>query len=88
VKRLWLATASMGLLLVVACGARPAPAPVPAGPYILPNAASEYCLAEGYQFEVLAQEGDTTGYCIFPDDTRCELWAFYEGQCTPTPAPA
>ncbi|MGD8465336.1 MAG: DUF333 domain-containing protein [Anaerolineae bacterium] len=87
-KRLWIAAASVGLLLAVACGARPTPAPVPTGPYTLPNAASEYCLEQGYQFEIVAWDGSTTGYCFSPGGVRCELWAFYEGECTLESAPA
>ncbi|MBN1138650.1 MAG: DUF333 domain-containing protein, partial [Anaerolineae bacterium] len=29
-----------------------------------------------------------TGYCVFPDGTECEEWAFQRGECMPgTPKP-
>jgi putative hemolysin len=75
-------------LVIAACGAVPTPAPTPDSPYSLPNEASEHCLAQGYQLEMYAQRNEAVGYCLFPDGTRCELWAFYRGECEPgTPEP-
>ena len=27
------------------------------------------------------EEGGTVGYCLFPDDSECEEWAFFRGEC-------
>jgi putative hemolysin len=54
----------------------------------LPNPASAYCEEQGYTLELRTDAGGVTGYCIFPDGTECEEWAFYRGECAPgTPKP-
>jgi putative hemolysin len=48
----------------------------------LANPASEYCIEEGGTIEIrTAEDGSQTGYCIFPDGTECEEWAFFRGEC-------
>jgi putative hemolysin len=47
----------------------------------LPNPASEYCEGQGYTLEMRGGYGGQTGYCIFPDDSECEEWAFLRGEC-------
>ena len=57
-------------------------------PLGLPNPASQYCLDQGYELEMRTDARGTAGYCMFPDGTECEEWAFYRGECAPgTPAP-
>ena len=41
--------------------------------YAVPNPAPFYCREMGY-----VEDG---GDCVFPDGERCELWAFYKGNC-------
>jgi putative hemolysin len=65
----------------------------------MPNPASVYCAAQGYKLETRTDPttGGEVGYCVFPDGSSCEEWAFYRGQCqydpkpkpqpTPTPTP-
>jgi len=54
----------------------------------LPNPASAYCEEQGYTLELRTDAGGVTGYCLFPDGTECEEWAFYRGECAPgTPKP-
>ncbi len=55
----------------------------------LPNPASSFCENQGYKIEIrTAADGSQTGYCIFPDGTECEEWAFFRGECKPgTPGP-
>jgi uncharacterized protein len=76
-------------LVLAACGAEPAPAPTTfESPVGLPNPASQFCLEQGYQWEIRAEAGGEAGYCLFPDGTACEEWAFYRGECAPgTPTP-
>jgi len=57
-------------------------------PLGLPNPASQYCAEQGYELEMRTDASGTAGYCIFPDGTECEEWAFFQGECAPgTPAP-
>jgi len=48
---------------------------------MVPNVATQYCLEEGYQLTVTTDADGTTAHCLFPDSSRCELWAFYHGEC-------
>ena len=57
-------------------------------PVGLPNPASQHCLDQGHELEMRTEANGTAGYCIFPDGTECEEWAFYRGECAPgAPAP-
>jgi putative hemolysin len=74
--------------------------PEPEKPIGMPNPASSYCAAQGYKLEIRTDPttGGEVGYCVFPDGSSCEEWAFYRGDCqyhpkpkpqpTPTPTPA
>jgi putative hemolysin len=52
-------------------------------PLGLPNPASQHCEEQGYTLEMREEAGGTVGYCIFPDGTECEEWAYYRGECEP-----
>ncbi len=81
-------------LLVTACDTVPLPvptavpaaepdAPAKAQPGV-PNPASVYCQEQGGTLEIrTAADGGQTGYCIFPDGSECEEWAFFRGECAP-----
>ena len=57
-------------------------------PVGLPNPASKFCVDQGYKLEQRTDASGTAGYCIFPDGSECEEWAFYRGECAPgTPVP-
>jgi len=48
------------------------------------NPATEYCIEQGYEPEIRTNpDGSQTGYCVFPDGSECEEWAFYRGECQP-----
>ena len=50
----------------------------------LPNPASEYCEENGGTVEIREDDsGGQVGYCIFPDGSECEEWAYYRGECQP-----
>lgn len=50
----------------------------------MPNPASVYCEQQGYQVEIhTAPDGNQAGYCIFPDGSECDEWAFFRGECVP-----
>lgn len=49
----------------------------------LPNPASVYCEEQGGRLEIRSDEsGGQGGFCVFPDGSECEEWAFYRGECT------
>lgn len=51
----------------------------------MPNPASAYCVEQGYTSEIrTAADGSQTGYCIFPDGSECDEWAYFRGECGPT----
>jgi putative hemolysin len=53
----------------------------------LPNPASVYCEQNGNTLEIrTADDGSQNGICIFPDGSTCDEWAYYRGECGPTPA--
>ncbi len=49
----------------------------------IPNPSSVYCHALGYDTETRTnpETGGQVGYCVFPDGSVCEAWAFYRGEC-------
>ncbi|MFQ5812502.1 MAG: META domain-containing protein [Anaerolineae bacterium] len=53
----------------------------------LANPASVYCKERGGRLEIrTADDGGAVGYCIFPDGSECEEWAFFRGECAPASA--
>jgi putative hemolysin len=49
----------------------------------MPNPASVYCEENGGKLEIRTDEetGGQVGYCIFPDGSECEEWAYFRGEC-------
>ena len=48
----------------------------------IPNPADKYCIDMGYDLESESDaDGGQHAVCIFPDDSRCDTWAFLEGRC-------
>lgn len=46
------------------------------------NPASQMCGEYGYITETEKDEmGNETGYCVFPDGTKCEEWGFFRNEC-------
>jgi putative hemolysin len=75
----------IGVLVVTACGGQATETPQPD----MPNPASAFCEEQGYELEIrTAADGSQQGFCLFPDGTECDEWAFYRGECGPgTPKP-
>lgn len=81
-------------LILVGCDVVPQPVPTPlpvlqptAQPS-LPNPASVYCEEQGGRLEIRTDAaGGQTGYCVFPDGSECEEWAFFRGECAPGGVP-
>ncbi len=70
----------------------PTPAPTTAPAIGLPNPASVYCQQQGGKTDIRKTAAGEVGYCVFPDKSECEEWAFFRGECKPgkpaTPAAA
>lgn len=50
----------------------------------MPNPASVYCEEQGYTLEIrTAEDGSQSGFCIFPDGSECDEWAYFRGECQP-----
>lgn len=50
----------------------------------MPNPASAYCVEKGFKSEIRsANDGSQAGYCIFPDGSECDEWAYFRGECGP-----
>ena len=48
------------------------------------NPASVYCIENGEKLEIRQDAtGGQYGVCIFSDDSECEEWKFYRGECNP-----
>jgi putative hemolysin len=79
------------VVVLTACSsARIQPTPTPAAVATdmsqanIPNPASVYCQQQGYTSETrTASDGSQTGYCIFPDRSECDEWAYYRAECGP-----
>jgi putative hemolysin len=52
-------------------------------PIGLPNPASVFCTDQGYELEIRDEAAGQVGYCIFPDGSECEEWAYFRGECEP-----
>lgn len=50
----------------------------------MPNPASKYCEENGGTVDIRTLiDGSQTGFCVFPDGSECDEWAFYRGECKP-----
>lgn len=75
--------------LLAGCGSffRERATPTPELPGMA-NPASVHCQEQGGRVEIrTAADGGQVGYCVFPDGSECEEWAFYRGECAPGQAP-
>jgi putative hemolysin len=76
------------LLLAACAAARVSPA-TEAVPGVtsqpnMPNPAAVYCEQQGYQTEIrTSADGSQVGFCLFPNGSECDQWAFYRGECQP-----
>ena len=49
----------------------------------LANPAAVYCGEQGGEVDIRTTDDGAVGYCVFPDDSECEEWAFFYGKCEP-----
>jgi C1A family cysteine protease/putative hemolysin len=46
------------------------------------NPAAQYCLELGYQIQVVEEaDGAQHSMCVFPDNSECDVWQFFDGSC-------
>jgi len=46
------------------------------------NPASQKCVNDGFKLVIRnADDGGQIGYCIFPDNSECEEWSYFRGEC-------
>jgi uncharacterized protein len=78
------------ILLALLAACRPvAPRPEAEGTMAnMANPASVYCEENGGKLEIRDEAGGQVGYCIFPDGSECEEWAYMRGECAPGGAAA
>lgn len=49
--------------------------------FALFNPAARYCQHMGYDYVIKDTTEGQIGYCIMPDSTKCDEWAFFSGLC-------
>lgn len=47
------------------------------------NPASIFCIDNGGTLDIRNEAAGQVGYCKFLDNTECEEWAYYRGECSP-----
>lgn len=48
----------------------------------IPNPSAVYCKGNGYDYQIRTdKDGNQYGVCVFPDDSECDGWDFFEGKC-------
>ena len=53
----------------------------------LANPASEFCVAQGGEVEIVSEADGEVGYCNLTDGTRVEEWEYFRSQSANTTAP-
>jgi uncharacterized protein len=53
----------------------------------LANPASEFCVSQGGEVEIVDETGGQVGYCNLPDGTRVEEWEYFRAHAGTTTAP-
>lgn len=78
---------TLGLVVLSACSTQtlqPVTATATQDTTNMANPASVYCQEQGGKIEIrTAQDGSQYGVCVFKDDSECEEWAYYRGECRP-----
>jgi putative hemolysin len=75
------------LLVVAAAGCGDDNEPTVTTSVGLANPASEFCVAQGGEVEIVSEAAGEVGYCNLPDGTRVEEWEYFRSQSASTTAP-
>jgi len=71
----------MATMLFTACGPE---TPTPKAEPNIPNPASVFCEENGGKLEIRTDaSGGQAGFCIFPDGSECDEWAYFRDECKP-----
>jgi len=81
-KKILIIALMLSMLAVIAACAVP-PHPTVEAPIGMPNPASVHCTDQGGKLDIRDETDGQVGYCIFPDGSECEEWAYFKGECTP-----
>lgn len=74
----------LAALLVSSCSFIWPKSPDQDSPLDMANPASLYCEEQGGRLEIRqSKDGSQAGYCIFPDGSECEEWAYFRDECEP-----
>ena len=83
-KSLFSIFVSFGMIFLTACNLISGTDKNDTGNANMPNPAAVFCEENGGTVEIrTAEDGSQTGFCIFPDGSECDEWAFYRGECKP-----
>ncbi len=75
-RRTLIVTLIVAILVITACS------PQATEPALdMANPASKFCADQGFKVEIRTEAGGEVGYCLFPDGSECEEWAFFRGEC-------
>jgi putative hemolysin len=73
-------------MIVTACGGEDDGPTATTAPG-LANPASEYCVDQGGELEIVPEPAGQVGYCHLPDGTRVEEWEYFRAQTGSTTVP-
>ncbi|MCX8163683.1 MAG: eight-cysteine-cluster domain-containing protein [Candidatus Micrarchaeota archaeon] len=48
------------------------------------NPAEKKCIEDGASYQILESNSQKIGVCIFPNNAKCEQWAYFRGECNST----
>src|ERR1051325_6281651 len=67
--------------LITSCSSAPVS---PTAQANMPNPASVYCEEHSGKLKIVtASDGSQSGVCTFPDNSTCDEWAYFRGECKP-----
>lgn len=71
----------IALGLITSCSSAPVS---PTAQANMPNPASVYCEDHGGKLNIVtSSDGSQSGVCTFPDNSTCDEWAYFRGECKP-----
>lgn len=75
-RRTWIVISMAAGLAVAGCSddAEPSPSDSTTG---VANPASVFCVEQGGTVDIVTEDGGEVGYCVLPDGTRVEEWAYF-----------
>lgn len=73
---------SLGMIFLTACNLTSGSDKKDSANANMPNPASVFCEENGGKVDIrTAEDGSQQGFCVFPDGSECDEWAFFRGEC-------